>query len=213
MKIYLVRHGETNWNKEGRIQGQTDIPLNAEGVRLAELTAAGLSDVPFTKAYSSPLTRARQTAEIISGEHDGLEPVLDSRIMEMNFGAGEGQSIEEIRENPDERLHNFIFHPQFYAVPPEGGETFGMLRRRAVDFMETTLRPLEPEQECVLVASHGGLIREILCWVDDTPRADFWRGSPQPNCAVNILECVDGKFRILEAGRVYYDSPTARILN
>ena len=61
--------------------------------------------------------------------------------------------------------------------------------------------------------AHGGLIREILCWVDGTPRADFWRGSPQPNCAVNILECVDGKFKILEAGRVYYDSPTARILN
>ena len=66
------------------------------------------------------------------------QPVItkdNTTIMEMNFGAGEGQSIEEIRENPDERLHNFIFHPQLYAVPPEGGETFGMLRRRAVDFM------------------------------------------------------------------------------
>ena len=65
MKIYLVRHGETDWNKERKIQGQVDIPLNAFGIHLAEETAKGLRDIPFDICFSSPLGRAKDTARII----------------------------------------------------------------------------------------------------------------------------------------------------
>ena len=70
MKIYLIRHGETDWNLEQRLQGATDIPLNENGLELARETAKGLQDVPFDVVYTSPLTRARQTAEIIRGHRN-----------------------------------------------------------------------------------------------------------------------------------------------
>ena len=203
MIIYLVRHGETDWNKAGRIQGQTDVPLNMYGERLAVLTAAGLRDVPFEKAYTSPLKRARKTADIIL-EGRNLEASADDRLMEMNFGSGEGQTIGELRHNPFRRLHNFIYHPQWYRIPPKGGETFGELRRRAVGFMQEEIAPLEGTYQYILIAAHGGLIREILCWIGHIRRADFWKGIPQKNCSVNILECRNGRFRILETGRIYY---------
>ena len=70
MDIYLIRHGETDYNKKKRLQGVTDIPLNAQGIALAEKTAAGLRDISFDRIYTSPLIRARRTAEIIRGNRD-----------------------------------------------------------------------------------------------------------------------------------------------
>ena len=89
MKLYIVRHGETDWNKERRIQGQADIPLNGFGRHLAEETGKGLSDIAFDICISSPLSRAVETAELILGGKD--TPVAkDSRITEMAFGIWEG---------------------------------------------------------------------------------------------------------------------------
>ena len=68
MNIYLVRHGETIWNKEGRIQGREDVPLNEKGIALAEITSEGMREIPFDVIYSSPLIRARKTAEIMRGD-------------------------------------------------------------------------------------------------------------------------------------------------
>ena len=70
MDIYLIRHGETDYNKKKRLQGVTDIPLNAQGIALAEKTAAGLRDISFDRIYTSPLIRARRTAEIIRGNRE-----------------------------------------------------------------------------------------------------------------------------------------------
>ena len=85
MKLYLIRHGETDWNRVRRLQGQADIPLNEFGRSLAQKTAAGLKDVPFDLCISSRLKRAYETAEIIL---DGREvPIItDDRIIEMAFG-------------------------------------------------------------------------------------------------------------------------------
>ena len=85
MRLYMVRHGETDWNKARRIQGQVDIPLNAFGRHLAEETGKGLTDIPFEVCISSPLGRAVETAELILEGRD--VPILtDRRIVEMAFG-------------------------------------------------------------------------------------------------------------------------------
>ena len=92
MKIYLVRHGETAWNQVRRFQGHEDIPLNAYGRELAKSTAEALKEIPFDAAFCSPLSRAKETAEIILGERrTALKP--DERLMEIAFGEGEGRSI------------------------------------------------------------------------------------------------------------------------
>ena len=90
MKLYIVRHGETDWNKKRRIQGQVDIPLNDFGRSLARKTAKGLSGIPFEVCYTSPLGRAKETARLIL---EGRKtPILeDQRIIEMSFGDYEGK--------------------------------------------------------------------------------------------------------------------------
>ena len=85
MDIYLIRHGETDWNKEKKLQGITDIPLNAYGIELAEKTAEGLKDVPFDRIYTSPLIRAKKTAEIIRGNRP-IELEVREELKEISFG-------------------------------------------------------------------------------------------------------------------------------
>ena len=116
MDIYLIRHGETDWNKTKRLQGVTDIPLNACGIELAEKTAEGLKDVPFDRIYTSPLIRAKKTAEIIRGDRP-VELVVTDGLKEISFGEYEGLCHE----------------PEHYTIPksvindPENdGKTFLM---------------------------------------------------------------------------------------
>ncbi len=87
MKIYLVRHGETDWNQAGRLQGQTDIALNAQGLEQAREAAERLKEVPFEIAFCSPLIRAKRTAETIIGDRK-ITLTTDERLRELNFGPG-----------------------------------------------------------------------------------------------------------------------------
>ena len=89
MKIYLVRHGETDWNQAGLLQGQTDIALNAQGLEQAHDAAERLKKVPFEIAFCSPLIRAKRTAEIIIGDRK-ITLTTDERLRELNFGPWEG---------------------------------------------------------------------------------------------------------------------------
>ena len=86
MKIYMIRHGETDWNKKRKLQGQVDIPLNEFGKLLAKETAPALADVPFAVCYTSPLKRAAETARLVLGDRE-VPIVPDKRIQEMSFGA------------------------------------------------------------------------------------------------------------------------------
>ena len=89
MKLYIIRHGETAWNVEGRLQGQSDTELNENGVRLAKVTAEGLKNIPFDLGISSPLRRAKHTAELVlAGRNVPL--TTDDRLMELSFGSWEG---------------------------------------------------------------------------------------------------------------------------
>ena len=105
MKIYLMRHGETEWNVARRFQGTTDIPLNENGRRLAGLTARALKDVPFDAAFSSPLARAYETAQIMLGDRQ-VEILKDPRLIELSFGEYEG--ITKEFEGYDEFIYLFF---------------------------------------------------------------------------------------------------------
>ena len=101
MKIYLVRHGETEWNKEYRLQGQADTRLNDYGRELAVITAEALKNIPFDVIYHSPLNRAEETAVILKGERK-IDIIADERIKEMSFGTAEGCHIQSIKNNPED---------------------------------------------------------------------------------------------------------------
>ena len=198
MKIYLVRHGETDWNQAGLLQGQTDIALNAQGLEQAREAAERLKEVPFEIAFCSPLIRAKRTAEIIIGDRK-ITLTTDERLRELNFGPWEGVDIRTIKDAASQPFTN----PGSY-VPPAGAESFAQLYKRSCEFVDQVLLPLEGTYETVLVVAHGGVNRSILNPVLNIPVDDFWR-MHMGNCATAILDCTDGKLSMLE----YTDSKSA----
>lgn len=201
MKIYLVRHGETIWNKEKKIQGQSDIPLNEYGRELAHITSNALKDIPFDIVYSSPLVRAKETAEILV-KNRNLEIHTDNRLVEMSFGEGEGESLPEIHAHPEMKLHNFIHNPGNYT-PPVGGETFEELYERCKSFIEEVLIPAEKKYNSMLLVGHGALIRGMIHYINNRPSKDFWIVTHK-NCSVTIADCTDGQLTLLEEAKIFY---------
>ena len=201
MKIYFVRHGETIWNKEKKIQGQSDIPLNEYGKELGYITANALKDIPFDIVYSSPLIRAKETAQILV-ENRNLEIHEDIRLTEMSFGEGEGEILPEIHAHPDMKLHNFIHNPGEYT-PPVGGETFEELYNRCKNFIEDVILPFETKYNTMLIVGHGALIRGMIHYINNRPTKDFWIVTHK-NCSVTIADCTNGKLSLLEEAKIYY---------
>ena len=201
MKIYFVRHGETIWNKEKKIQGRSDIPLNEYGKELGMITAEALKDIPFDVVYSSPLIRAKKTAEILVKDRN-LVIHEDNRLLEMSFGEGEGESLPEIHAHPEMKLHNFIHNPGEYT-PPAGGETFEELYDRCKNFIEEIIIPAEKKYDTMLIVGHGALIRGFIHIINNRPSSDFWIVTHK-NCSVTIADCTDGKLSLLEEAKIYY---------
>lgn len=204
MLIYLVRHGETAWNKKKRLQGQTNIPLNEYGEKLAQKTAEALKDVPFDRVFSSPLIRAEKTAEILSAG-SGLPVFTDRRLTEMNFGIAEGLPLPFIRRCPFLRINKCFFDPSHYTRPVPGGERIQDVQERGMAFLCDAVLPLENSCKNILITAHGGIIRGIISSINRIPVRDFWDKIPEKNCAVNLLELKNGKFKVLEIGKLYYE--------
>ena len=114
MELYIVRHGQTVWNKERKLQGSTDIMLNEEGIRLAKLTGEGLKNIFFDKIYSSPLKRAYDTACYIRGDRN-IPIVKDERIRELCFGDLEGRNMDEMSADKSSHFQHFFDEPQLYV--------------------------------------------------------------------------------------------------
>ena len=221
MIVYLFRHGETDWNKARRLQGQSDISLNEFGRELAVKTAEALKGVKFDRVFSSPLDRALETAKIISGREkvcqvkmgsaipENVEEVpvvyIDDRLREINFGDCEGGRFDEMKADENHPLHNFFVHPDRYE-PPVGAERFESVISRGKAFFEEQIYPLEGNCENVLVVAHGAFNRSVLNTLKGTPLQDFWQIG-LPNCAASILELTDGELKIVEESTVYYGEP------
>lgn len=149
MDLLLVRHGETDWNREHRIQGHTDVPLNAAGLAQAEALARELADTTLEAVYASDLARARTTAEAVA-RLQGLDVVLDPDLREKNFGSWEGLTDVEIAERfPDAARGRW-----------GDGETTGQVATRVLGALERIRA--RHDGGPVLVVSHGGAIRTVL---------------------------------------------------
>lgn len=207
MKIYLMRHGETDYNKKGLIQGQLDVPLNENGIRLAKLTRDGFrrEGLSFDLAYCSPLIRARKTAEILL-EGTDTPVIYDERICEMNFGEGEGVLLKDIDVKPELANIDALFHnPPAYRATSVG-ESYEALFARVESFLEQEIYPKEGQYENILVCCHGGIIRAFLAFLKKLELSEFWNNH-QPNCSVNIIEIKNHSLHILEEHKIYYTLP------
>ncbi|RJX24729.1 MAG: histidine phosphatase family protein [Dethiobacter sp.] len=158
MKIYLVRHGLTSSNKEKRYVGWKDVDLSPQGYRQAEKLAHRFISEPFTALYSSDLTRAVKTAEIIGKRH-GLKPVTTSMLREIHFGDWEGLTYGEIMNFSEDEMRRWFDNPFQYSPP--GGESLMQVYSRMEQFL--TFLPISSENNgSIVLVSHGGAIRSVL---------------------------------------------------
>lgn len=215
MKIYLIRHGETDWNVKRLLQGRTDIPLNQKGLDLANITAKGLKDVPFDIIFTSPLQRAKETALAIADGRD-VEVVEDARLIEISFGGYEGTSCDKkTAGNVPDGLLDFFINPHLYT-PLEDGESVKELCDRAEDFLKWLIAKPEYQNSTVLLSTHGATLMGLLNGVrrinksmqGDTSPEDlsiFWGEGVHRNCAVTILEADEKGIHIVEENKIFYD--------
>lgn len=203
MKLYIVRHGETEWNKARRIQGQVDIPLNEFGKRLARKTAKGLSDITFDLCYSSPLSRARETAALLLEGRD-TSVIEDARISEMAFGEYEGRCCSRSGWDLPEEFRRFFDGPDKYQAPA-GGENFAQVKERTKEFLKELYGRTEYQDSNILIATHGAALAGLLNNIKERSLAEYWGEGVHKNCAVTEVQVTDGKPKILSENVVYYD--------
>lgn len=191
MEVYIIRHGTTDWNKEGRFQGICDIDLNYEGRELAGKLGERLENISFDEIFSSPLSRAYETACLIRG-HRNIKITKNELLIEINFGGKEGIPYTEWVATEHPRKY-FFTAPEKY-LPPEGGETFSSVCQRTKEFVQTVIEPLyknNPEGRYIIVA-HGALLAGMMCYLDNHGIENFWGQGLKGNCEETIYQ-YDGK--------------------
>lgn len=180
--IYLIRHGQTDWNKKKIFRGRADVPLNEHGRKEAAALGEYLRHVRPTACYSSPLSRARETAEIALRRRS-LDIKSDEGIIDIDYGKWQGVSDAEVRKHFSETYRRWQETPQRVKFP--GGESLAMVRRRALASLER-IRTENPDG-LVYVVAHRVVTKVIMCGVLGLPNAAFWK-MRQDNCAYNIIE-------------------------
>ena len=185
MKLLLIRHGQTDWNLLGKYQGQTDIALSGEGIRQADLLAQNFPVDTLDIIYTSDLQRAFMTAERLA-EKFSAPLYADKALRELNFGAWEGLTYQEIAERWPQEVKNLFGAPEKLQIPE--GETFLMLQQRAMDKIHEIRA--ENEGKNVAVVAHGAISKAILTALLHIPLHYVWM-LRQDNTAVNILRFDD----------------------
>ena len=180
--IYIVRHGETDWNRQGRYQGTTDVPLNQVGRDQAKACARALEEVHFDRVVSSPLERAFVTAQTICHKRE-LDIQVDDRLKEFNFGHWETKQVDEIEALWPGMIHSMYQEPANIRIP--GGETFQDLQVRAWAGLKDQIDRAE-DGETILVTAHGVTNRMLICKLFDLPLNFAWSMS-QGNTCINRI--------------------------
>jgi broad specificity phosphatase PhoE len=183
MNLLLVRHGETPWNREGRYQGRTDVPLSSDGERQVATLGERLKHVPIDVAIASPLSRSRVTAEAIVGTRTQLE--FDDGLLEISHGAWEGKLATEVQLEHAEMFGIWRSAPGRDVPAGPGAETLGDVETRAWAVMERLFARLAHNQTALVVA-HDAVNRVILCRVLGLPLASVWKFRQAP-AALNVL--------------------------
>lgn len=170
IRILLVRHGETDWNRLQRFQGRSDVPLNETGLAQAEALGLALRAEPLCSFYSSPLKRALETARIIRKHHPMAPLLVDGDLVEMHLGAFDGMRASDWAASNREFLAHWSTHPATVRMP--GGETLEEVQQRALEAMDRILARHRNGQS-ILVCTHNFVILSILCHAMGLPLDRF----------------------------------------
>ena len=168
LHLMLVRHGESEWNAQGRYQGQTDVPLSALGRRQAERVAERLAGEKIDTVYASDLSGAWETAQTIA-EKSGLNVLSEPRLRELKFGVLEGLTFDEAQAQYPGMIAAWL---EDYTQTPEGGEPIEAFHARIVSLLEELKQ--KHDGQVVLLVAHGGPLSEILRVVLGLSRERRW---------------------------------------
>lgn len=189
--LYLMRHGQTDWNTAERFNSTTEVPLNVEGRRGASVTARGMVDTGIMRIVSSPMLRCVHTAEIM---RDIINPAIDievwDNLREVDFGDFEGLSKHDLNGNKD--LNNW-FSPYHASATPPNAETWPDASYRALSALAT----LSLSEQETLVVSHGYLLRLMIAEALEISPPQAMRRFSLDNANISILSDKDGYWRLL----------------
>lgn len=195
MNIYLLRHGETDWNKDGRIQGHTDIPLNQKGRMQVGQAAEVLANLPLDIdfIYSSPLIRAYESAEIAADRlsYDKKKIIVEPMLIERCFGEAEGLSATE----REVRFPSYQYADTGYYFP--GIELYKDLLKRARTVFEKIVDSCK-EDENILIVSHGALLFAIIAALTDEKISFFGNAVKLDSASLHLIKYTEGEIRLEE---------------
>ena len=187
--LYLLRHGEIVGSEKKRTIGQKDVPLSSKGVRQAVWWKEELNHIEFEKVYSSDLSRALDTARMVSDLHES-EIVVTSQLREIDLGDWDGKLVKDIKTYFPDAWEERGRHMASFRTP--NGESFQDLHERTIPVFQ---KIAEAGQGNVLVVAHAGVNRIILCHVLKKPIQDLFN-IPQDYAALNLIENVQGKILV-----------------
>jgi len=187
-RLLLVRHGETDWNREGRFQGQIDIPLNGTGRRQAEAAGRFLAPVTINRAYTSCMARPRQTAEAILAAHPGVPLTSSTGLVEIGHGLWEGRLESDIAAGWPALLADWKRAPHTVQMPE--GETLQDVWERSLTTWQRIAASLA-SNETALVVAHDAVNKTILCGLLGLGPADIW-AIKQGNGGVSVIDYPEG---------------------
>ncbi len=183
-KIFLLRHGETEWNEKGVFRGRSDIGLNDNGKRQASALGAALKDTGIERIYSSPLKRAYETAEIV-GRSIGAPFEKDEGFQNIDLGVWQGMVKEEVKSKYPKMWEQWLYCPNKLKIPE--GESVWAVQRRSVRRM---LELLNDGPDIFAVVSHRTVLKVILGGLMGLKGNYFWKFR-MDNCSINVLEHED----------------------
>ena len=200
MDLHLIRHGQTDWNEERRVQGQSDSRLTQLGEEQALELGQRIQFVEFDKVFCSSSLRTRQTAANLFPDSRVEIEYLDN-LREIFLGPWEGALYDEIEQQEPDSFRHFWEEPHLFDV--EGAESFYELQNRAVAAVEK-IAELHLDQQ-IAVVSHGALIKTILCYVENLPMDELWTPPHMHNCAHSIIRfSPEGSQEIVQYADVAY---------
>ena len=192
LEIILVRHGETAWNAGETFRGKKDIPLNETGVNQAQLLGEYLRDEKIDVIYSSPLSRAVETAEAVAAHHD-LAVDIVGNLVDMDFGEWEGLTVGEVKDRYEELYRDWLDTPEQVKIP--GGESLADVEQRVVPFLEDAVARLG--EGTIVLVSHRVVLKVLICNLLCLGNAAFFNVKLD-NAAVTRF-VFDGKHAVLTA--------------
>ncbi|WP_214481328.1 histidine phosphatase family protein [Bacillus sp. SM2101] len=201
-RLYITRHGQTEWNVIKRMQGRKDTPLTAYGVTQARSLGSRLESVNIDAVYSSPSGRTLETSKQIIGKRD-IPMHTDARLYEMAMGEWEGLTTDEVREKYPKESALFWSKPQLYES--KSGENFFDVQKRSLDMLKYVINVNQGKD--VLLVTHAIVLKTMMAYFENRPLEELWKGPFIHGASLSTVEIGDHNNEILLHGdTTHYES-------